>query len=127
MREILAKLAERLTSSYRDAARERGALSQEWWDQGNPPDDVLLEAELYTDGIAGFASQVGSRRGPSDPADVMDQLAKLSLFSNPILTAFIIEREHEFPLFCRHLLWVEALRSACIVAASQLSEAWVGG
>ena len=121
MRTLLKELTERLIRSYQDATDERRTLAEEWRARGEQATDLLLEAELLTDKIAGLTSQISRRSGPRDPDGVYAQLIDASVFANPVLVRFLLQKESEFPRLCTHLLWAESLRSAGLLALASES------
>ena len=112
--ENLVDLIDQMSAAYQAAAGERGQLHRIEWDAPDGDPSILGEAEVYADIVAGLASQATRRSGPRNRAEVVGKLAVASLFSNPILTEFVLNRDREYPVFCKYLLWVESLRSACL-------------
>ncbi|MCB9539340.1 MAG: hypothetical protein H6704_24250 [Myxococcales bacterium] len=122
MKRVVEALYEQVIVSFQQAKSERRDLYDLGWNAGSAELDLLGDVELYGDAIAGLSTHISRRRGPADRAAILSKLEAASLFAYPALTDFVLTRGERYPKLQRHLLLLECLRSACLVALSDSIE-----
>ncbi len=114
--DTITDLRKRALLAYKQSKAERRGLYRECY-EANQGDDVFIEAELFGDEVSAAASWLVSPPVPTEQlSHVKEVFEKNALFRSSLLADFVLHRESEYPLCCAHLLWVECLRSACLLA-----------